>query len=305
MISVCIPVYNYDIRELVSELYIQCVNEKIKFEIICIDDYSTNTEIKLINKQFFLNLKNDYFIYEELSVNKGRSAIRNYFLNFVNYEYCWFLDCDGKVAENKNLLTTFLKNLDKNFVVSGARIYQTEIPENKLLRLHWTWASKRELLDPVKRMKNPVQNFLSNNFIVHKSILLKIPFNEQLDGYGYEDTFWAAQVVNSGFKIKHINNPVLHDGLEINVVFLNKIIESIKNLIKLKIICDFQGINFPVKSNLTMAANFLNNTIIKHVANFLFKKKINKWKSILLGEHFNLLIFDLYRLAYYFETIKK
>jgi glycosyltransferase involved in cell wall biosynthesis len=305
MISICIPVYNYDIRELIKEIIVQCEELKLAYDLICVDDCSTNLQIEAINKLFIEESANSKIKYEVLSTNKGRSAIRNYLVSKSRFDYCWFLDCDGKISENKNLVKTFLQHLKENTVISGGRIYQKEIPKNKLLRLHWTWASKRELIDVSQRMKQPVQHFLSNNFVVHKDILLQIPFSEELNGYGYEDTFWASQIEKAGFQIQHIYNPVLHDGLEINTDFLNKIEESIINLIRLKNICIHKRIEFPVKSKLTNLAELLSKPIIKTFASIYFSSNKKKWKSKLLGDNYSLFIFDLYRLAFYFETIKK
>jgi glycosyltransferase involved in cell wall biosynthesis len=305
MISICIPVYNYDIRELVKEITFQCEELKLAYELICVDDSSSNLQLEAINRKFIEENVNSTIKYEALTTNKGRSAIRNYLVTKSTFNYCWFLDCDGKVGENKNLVKTFLQHLKENTVVSGGRIYQKKIPNNKSLRLHWTWASKRELIDVSQRMQQPVQHFLSNNFIAHKDILLQIPFNEELNGYGYEDTFWASQIVNVGFSIQHINNPVIHDGLEINSDFLNKIEESILNLIRLKNICIHKKIEFPVKSKLTNLAELLSKPIIKIFASLYFSSNKKKWKSKLLSDNFNLFIFDLYRLAFYFENVKK
>jgi len=305
MLSICIPVYNYDIRELIGEITTQCEELNLNYELICVDDCSTNLQLAKINKVFFKENANSKVRYEVLLENKGRSAIRNYLVSKSKFSFCWFLDCDGKIGENKNLVKTFLQHLKANNVVSGGRIYQKEIPNNRLLRLHWTWASKRELLDVSQRMKQPVQHFLSNNFIAHKDILLQVPFSEELTGYGYEDTFWASQIVNKGITIQHINNPVIHDGLEINIDFINKIEESIYNLIRLKSICIKSKIEFPVKSKLTKLAELLNKPIISEFSSFFLTKNKSKWKSKLLSDDFNLFIFDLYRLAFYFETIKK
>jgi len=305
MISICIPVYNYDIRELVKGITIQCDALNLVYELICVDDCSTNLDLEVLNSVFIEESANSKVKYEALPANKGRSAIRNYLVSKSTFNYCWFLDCDGKVGENKNLVKTFLQHLKEYTVVSGGRIYQKEIPSNRLLRLHWTWASKRELIDVSQRMQQPVQHFLSNNFVAHKDLLLQIPFSEELNGYGYEDTFWASQIVKAGFFIQHINNPVIHDGLEVNTDFLNKIEESIINLIRLKNICILKKIEFPVKSKLTNLAELLSKPIIREFFAFYFSKNRNKWKSKLLGDNFNLFIFDLYRLAFYFETIKK
>ena len=61
MISVLIPVYNYNISTLVTEIYKQLVSVNEEFEIICIDDCSSNpffdsSNIKLLDKVEFIKL---------------------------------------------------------------------------------------------------------------------------------------------------------------------------------------------------------------------------------------------------------
>ena len=48
-ISVCIPVYNFDVRELVFSLSKEIENQKLNAEIILIDDASTK-EFVAINE---------------------------------------------------------------------------------------------------------------------------------------------------------------------------------------------------------------------------------------------------------------
>ena len=49
MISILIPVYNYDITGLVTELHRQCMDLDMPFEIICYDDGS-QSEYKVQNQ---------------------------------------------------------------------------------------------------------------------------------------------------------------------------------------------------------------------------------------------------------------
>ena len=40
MLSILIPIYNYDVRSLVEDLFHQCKDQNIEFEIVCMDDAS-------------------------------------------------------------------------------------------------------------------------------------------------------------------------------------------------------------------------------------------------------------------------
>lgn len=296
MLSVLIPVYNYDVRELVREIHRQCSETGIPFEIRCLDDGSSSA-IRAINNEL-RNGELPEVICEELDKNTGRTAIRNELARRARYPWLWFLDCDGDARVNPRLAKTFLEQKTEDTLLSGGRVYQPHRPENRALLLHWLWGSKRELLDPAARMRDPVNNFLSNNFVVHRQLFETVSFDERLSGYGYEDTFFAAGLVKAGFHIRHINNPVLHAGLEPAGIFLKKIRESLDNLELLKRICREKNMLFPVKSRLTKASTFLSFPLLRPLVAPFFRIRYRAWEQKLLGTNPGLLTFDLYRLAY-------
>ena len=296
MLSVLIPVYRYDVRDLVRELHRQCLRlpGQIPFEIRLLDDGSGESYCKINSELSEL----EYVVWEESPVNMGRSKVRNAMSEKAKYDWLWFLDCDGDAVINPQLASTFWNARKEDTLISGGRIYQTDAPENERLYLHWLWGSQRELLDPEIRMKDPVTNFLSNNFIIHRSLLEKIPFDTQLLGYGYEDTLFAAELTKAGYKIQHINNPVLHAGLENSKDFLSKIEESLDNLFRLKELCAEKGISFPVRSKLMLLYRLINFPLFRPFFAKWFIRNKPHWRNQLLGKNPSLSIFDLYRLAF-------
>ncbi|MEX1189825.1 MAG: glycosyltransferase [Bacteroidia bacterium] len=294
MLSILIPVFNVDVRELVKDLNQQVSLIGIDFEIRLYDDGSDAKYKSLTNELAEIQS----VIIQDSDKNIGRSAIRNKLAKEAQGDWLWFLDCDGKVAQNQNLSSVFWKEKSENQIVSGGRIYQYESPENTKLQLHWLWGSQRELLDSKARMKDPVSHFLSNNFIVHKGLFQKLSFDTLLFGYGYEDTLFAAEAKTKGFEVKHIENPVLHDGLEPADAFLKKIEESLDNLHRLKDICAEKNIQFPVKSKLILAYRILNFPIIRQLFGSWFARNASIWRIQLLGKNPDLKTFDAYRLAY-------
>ena len=88
MISILIPIYNVDVTELVNELNQQANSLSSEIEIICIDDCSSNNEVKSNNQ----NLKNlEIVSYTELSKNIGRGAIRMKLAESAKYKTLLFL----------------------------------------------------------------------------------------------------------------------------------------------------------------------------------------------------------------------
>lgn len=100
-ISVVIPVYN-------TEKYIvECVesvvaNTQAEYEILCINDGSTDSSLELLNK-----LAEKYDCVKVASQeNAGQSAARNKAIEMARGKYLYFLDSDDKIGQDalKNLL---------------------------------------------------------------------------------------------------------------------------------------------------------------------------------------------------------
>jgi hypothetical protein len=116
-----------------------------------------------------------------------------------------------------------------SFVWVGGRSYE-ETPPGPDLRVHWHYGHRREVKPAEQRLKHRYLGFQSNNFVATKEVLLQFPFPEDVAGYGHEDTLWGQQLEDQEVWLFHINNPVIHLGLETNEVFLRKQREAIRNL---------------------------------------------------------------------------
>ena len=225
MISVCIPVYNFDISTLITRLSPQV--KEINGEIIVIDDAST--EFKDKNRKFLK--KYEEINYIELPKNIGRAAIRNLFLNYAKHNYLLFLDCDSLIISDA-FISNYVKTIKKSSppVICGGRIYGNK-PDNRKKLLRWKYGIMRESKPAKIRYKNPNASFMSNNFVISKSVFQKIKFNENLYKYGHEDTLFGYDLKKNGIKITHIDNPVLNFDLEDATLYLKKTKESIINLV--------------------------------------------------------------------------
>jgi hypothetical protein len=146
-------------------------------------------------------------------------------------------------------------------------------------------------------MIDPINHFLSNNFLVHRNITSQVKFDHAIRGYGYEDTLFAAELIQKGFSIKHIENPLLHAGLDAFIDFIRKIEESLINIQKIDQICKDRNVTSPLKSKLISAWKKYRNVIPP----WLPKPFLPMLKLILKGRNANLFAFDLYRLFYLFS----
>lgn len=224
-LSICIPVYNFDVNDLVNDLNDQIVSHNLDAEIILIDDAS---DAEFVQKNKPLEDIVNHFIF--LDNNIGRSKIRNLFSKYAISEYLLFLDCDGKII-SKNFVKNYLDfiNEKRPDVVYGGRKVDESKPKPEF-GLRWRFAVERENLPVKVRIKSPYLDFQTNNFIVKKSILKQNPFDESIGQYGYEDLIFAKDLYKAKVKIDHIENPIFNNDVETNAIFLEKADQSAKSL---------------------------------------------------------------------------
>lgn len=226
MLSIVIPIYNQDVRSLVYILAKQCSKANINYQILCFDDGSEE-KYKKLNQELAFKI---HVNYTEMPENLGRSKIRNWLGKAAYFEYILFLDGDSTV-KSKDFIKTYVQQLPTNQVIYGGRMYAPKKPRAKKKILHWKYGMQREALSVKQRSKDRYLNFQSNNFLIPESIFKENLFDENIEGYGYEDLLYALELKNKKINILHIHNPVLHDGLENQADFIKKSDQAIKNLV--------------------------------------------------------------------------
>ena len=225
MLSILIPVYNFSIEPLVVALAAQAEALSIDWEIRCYDDGSI-PEWRSVNQPVALLPQ---VIYQELEQNIGRAAIRNLLAQDARFPYLLFLDNDSGIVR-ADFLRTYVQNLPTEGILYGGRVYTDDPPADPAWRLHWTYGHRRESLPLDRRVAAPYESFMTNNFCVPRTLMLEIGFDAQLTTYGHEDTIFGQELAQRGIPIVHLDNPVVHLGLEAAPVFLRKQAEALQNL---------------------------------------------------------------------------
>lgn len=227
MLSICIPIYNYDVTCLVSALKKQIIQEKLICEVLLVDDCSSDMELFERNKKL---VDNDSVSLIRLSENSGRSLVRNFLASKASHSSLLFIDCDTCPVNDDFLFNYYRETVSE--VVVGGIAYRDGMPDEKC-SLRWYYGRNREEIDAHSRAKKPYASFMTGNFMVRKSVFERIKFDESITQYGHEDTLFGIQLKQLGITIKHIDNPVFHDGIEPNVTFIAKTKVGIENLIYL------------------------------------------------------------------------
>jgi len=298
MLSICIPVYNFNVSIFVEELNEQSIGLKVPCEIILIDDCSSS-EYKKINESTCTKHR-----YIELDKNIGRSRIRNLFLNYAQYEHLLFIDCDSSLISD-TFLSTYIQTIEntKEQVICGGSIYDSIKPKrNKILR--WKYGIKREVTSFHMTDNKIDKGFMTNNFLISKKLFKEIKFDERISKYGHEDTLFGYELKTKGIKIKHINNPVLNSDIDENSSFLKKTKQGIINLVAILAYVDYNP-EFIQEVSLLRFYEKLNAKKSIPVISFIFTLFKPFIKYLLVQGYVNLYLFDFYKLGILIQVIKK
>ena len=289
MISILIPTYNYNVYGLVQQLHQQATDLKLDFEIRVYDDCSTIPiqENEKINKLSNASLT-------ILKENIGRSAIRNLLAKEAKYPNLLFLDADTQVIK-KDFLQSYIDEIPKDYqIIYGGIRYQKDAPP-KEEKLRWIYGVEREALPLEERRKQPHIRFLTLNFLIHKTVFSQLKFNEEIPNLRHEDTLFSLDAKKKKIDVRHIDNPVIHLGLESSEVFLRKSRESVESL---KLFVD-QGLINAEETSLSAKAHQLKKNGLAFLVGLFYRISQRPIEKNLLSDSPSLFLFDIYRLGYY------
>lgn len=289
ILSICIPIYNTDIRPLATELHRQIQAHSSEVELLFLDDAS-DIFFKELNRS--VGTISDY---QELQVNIGRSKIRNAFLPFVKGTHLLFLDGDS-IVHRTDFIQKYLQFIRDHSIdlLVGGREETTSRPSRSQL-LRWEYSRKRESKTTEERIADRTSGFKSNNFIVRKSIFQENPFDESITSYGHEDTLFGFQLSTKGIVCHHIDNPIKNDDLVENHEFLLKTKDAVSNLWQISQKLKDDHFNEQQKL-LTMAMSIHESKFIRLVFHASGQVLQPMLSFLLTKGFFRLWMFDLYRL---------
>ena len=130
-------------------------------------------------------------------------------------------------------ISRYINHLSKDGLVYGGRCYEKHPPKDARQYFRWWYGVNRETISARQRVKQPYHSFMTNNFLIPKSIFNEVQLDETIKGYGHEDTLFGLELKKRGIAIHHIDNPLCHIGLETFEEYMDKTKEGIRNLKKL------------------------------------------------------------------------
>ena len=292
MISILIPTYNYTVTKLVKTLYNQAIKQKVPFEIIVLDDGSSNEDIHAENKEINKLEQCHYF---ESTKNKGRSLARGYLAEKASYDWLLFLDADV-MPKDERFIENYIQHIQTSTseVVSGGIVYDKSKPSKEKM-LRWEYGRKREAKSAILRSKTPYF-IVTGNLLIKKEIFQKI--NTVTDNLYGEDLVLSQHIKDKKLSVSHIENPVVHLGLESSTEFLKKSLQAVENIYI-----------FEKNNELTQVFTKLQQTYVTYkpvmpVLTFFTKATKTFIIKNLLSQKPSLFLFDIYKL-YQYTTLKR
>ena len=226
-LSILIPVFNREVAPLVHALRAQLPDWPGPAEIRLLDDDSTET----FRSQNRLLAALPGVVYQELTTNVGRAAIRNQLAASAHYEWLLLLDNDSLLPDQQFLARyAQAQAAGPAALFVGGTTYEATPPADLSLHLRWRYGRAREMRPAAVRQRDPSGQLSVNNALLPSALMRRFPLDERLSGYGHEDTKFGLELSRAGVPVRHLDNPVLHDGLEPAAVFLAKSQQAVRNL---------------------------------------------------------------------------
>lgn len=218
MISILIPVYNYDCTGLINELRASCILAKIDYEIIIGNDCSTDkTVVESLDR--IGELPNCRVLNEPKNI--GRAFILNKMSQLAAYPFLIIIDSDARVPHDDFIEKYIQVAVNHDVVCGGIEVREEDLGTSNQLRYRYEHAAtKSRALE--YRKHHPYEKFSTFNLLIRRSIFDAIRFDSRCYQYGYEDTILGIDLMRQGVEVVHIDNPLIHTGIDSNESFLSK-----------------------------------------------------------------------------------
>ncbi|AXX91793.1 hypothetical protein CPU12_11460 [Malaciobacter molluscorum LMG 25693] len=217
-ISIVIPTYNREKKVLNTiKSVIKTFDGHCEYEIIVIDDKSTDDTVLKLNKYFDKEIKNKLIKIFINKKNLGVTGSRNRGFFLSSNDFVFFLDSDDEFISNnsKHILNYLNKNIDSPMI-----FFRCIDEKNNFVGTRFDFEKKIEIFEYIQ--KGSYGEILC---VINKNIVNDTPFEEELRGY---EGLSLARIINKyGFAIlsdviARLYNCDGEDRLSVNSGFLRR-----------------------------------------------------------------------------------
>lgn len=204
MLSIVIPVYNYDILPLVEQLHREASALNVPFELLVCDDAST----QVFHQQQIERFPHTRWLAN--SVNRHVAYTRNRLLNEAQYPWILLLDADV-LPLSSTFIQNYLNLTHQGLFFQGGFTYSSaDSLVNQSLRFTYG-----QTIEQYKHLHSCCNLFFNQQ-------KLRLQFDESITEYGYEDTLFFLALAKRNIEVIRLNNQVIHHSSESNQTYLER-----------------------------------------------------------------------------------
>lgn len=294
MISFIIPTYNYICVALVGDLQRQAaelkasLGEAFDYEIIVADDGSPDKSTIEANRA--INALQGCRL-EERPRNVGRAYLCNWLIEAARFNLIVLIDSDAAVC-TPDFVARYWHSRSEADVVCGT-IRNPQTPCQPGCELRYAYEKKAEKTRAKRDFNaSPYLHLSTFNIMLNRRRIGGLRFDTRCKEYGYEDSLFGLTLRERGMTVKHIDNPLIHTGIDTNESFLKKTEASMRTLYGLK------GV-MQESSGTSRLYKKLCHLHVDGLFRLFFKTMLPLIRRHLLGRHPSVKVFQLYKLGYY------
>ena len=296
-LSIIIPTRSFAPIDLVRELQRECscAPECDDYEIIVTDDGTTSSDLPL-ECELIHTISHACFLPHEQ--HQGKAALLNDAIGKARYDLLLFVDNDARL-HSPGFISRYLQAAEQyplTVICGGVFTSVRSLTPHNTLRYRYERAANRQRQSQ-RQNRTPYSRFTTFNVLMPRDVVRRIPFNESIRRYGYEDVVMGLDLCRQAVPVVHIDNALVHTGIDSNSSFLQKTETALQVLSQLPVAYQ-DGVTL-VKTLQRLESLHLVGLIRLWHRLFHGLERAN-----LLSRHPSLLLFRLYKLGYYLELTK-
>lgn len=211
-LSVLIPFYRDDPRDLLADLSAEAAVVDGSVEVIVLSDGGGDAELVSGVEAAIKGLALPARLID-LKRNQGRSKGRNRLAAAARGGSFLFLDSDMR-PDHRHFLEVWadlVAREDPAVAFGGFSLLQA--PDEPRFAVHRALATRSECIPYHERARQPEKYVYTSNLLVRRDVFQAEAFDAAFTGWGWEDVEWAMRV-SRRFRVVHLDNPATHMGLD-------------------------------------------------------------------------------------------
>jgi hypothetical protein len=227
-LTICIAAYQYPARPLLDSLYEALPGYSAPVTVLVGNDGSGQP---WESEYAFLPADYSQLRLVQAAQNLGRVGIRNKLAHEATTEWLLFIDVDSEIGDAEYLAKYERAGQEADIVVGGTRYTLDQIGAGSLRH---RYGLAKEMVPAAKRALAPYSQLTLNNLYIRRATFFAAGgLDRAITTYGHEDTLLGKKLERIAARIVHIDNAVIHTGLEADEVFIQKSEEAARGLARI------------------------------------------------------------------------